>query len=89
MGKDAAPDFAGTIGRTIAESRPFWPGVRPPPKGAPNILRSLRRSPLFRFRPLRLAHPRADDRRTGGTGRALYRQALDGEHVGRAEMARQ
>jgi hypothetical protein len=61
VGKNAAPDFAGTIGRTIAESRPFWPGVRPPPKGAPNILRSLRRSPLFRFRPLRLAHPRADD----------------------------
>jgi len=30
--------FDGTIGRTVAESRPFWPARIVPPKGAPNIL---------------------------------------------------
>ena len=80
MGKDAAPDFAGTIGRTIAESRPFWPGVRPPPKGAPNILLVLFEEVGF----------------SGFTGKLIRvvvemqsPQVLDGEHVGRAEMARQ
>jgi hypothetical protein len=49
VGKDAAPNFAGTIGRTIAESRPFWPGVRPPPKGAPNFFEEVRFSDFGRY----------------------------------------
>ncbi|WP_316172027.1 arylsulfatase [Bradyrhizobium sp. SZCCHNRI1058] len=32
------PAFGGTIGRTIAGSRPWWPAPPQPPKGAPNIL---------------------------------------------------
>ncbi|WP_315714477.1 MULTISPECIES: arylsulfatase [unclassified Bradyrhizobium] len=32
------PAFGGTIGRTIAGSRPWWPAPQQPPKGAPNIL---------------------------------------------------
>lgn len=30
--------FGGTIGRTIAGSKPWWPAPQQPPKGAPNIL---------------------------------------------------
>jgi arylsulfatase len=30
--------FGGKIGRTIADSTPWWPSPRPGPKGAPNIL---------------------------------------------------
>jgi arylsulfatase A-like enzyme len=30
--------FGGTIGRTIANSKPWWPDARKPPAGAPNIL---------------------------------------------------
>ncbi|MBN8961468.1 MAG: arylsulfatase [Rhizobiales bacterium] len=30
--------FGGTIGKTIAESKPWWPTPEPPPQGAPNIL---------------------------------------------------
>jgi arylsulfatase A-like enzyme len=32
------PAFGGTIGRTIAGSKPWWPAPQQPPKGAPNIL---------------------------------------------------
>jgi len=30
--------FGGTIGKTIASSKPWWPQANKPPKGAPNIL---------------------------------------------------
>ena len=30
--------FQGTIGKTVAESKPWWPNATKPPKGAPNIL---------------------------------------------------
>jgi arylsulfatase len=30
--------FGGTIGKTIASSKPWWPGATKPPVGAPNIL---------------------------------------------------
>jgi len=30
--------FGGTIGKTIANSTPWWPQAQKPPKGAPNIL---------------------------------------------------
>jgi arylsulfatase len=32
------PAFGGTIGRTIASSKPWWPAPSRPPNGAPNIL---------------------------------------------------
>jgi len=32
------PKFGGKIGRTTADSRPYWPPRVEPPKGAPNIL---------------------------------------------------
>jgi len=30
--------FQGTIGKTIADSKPWWPSATKPPAGAPNIL---------------------------------------------------
>jgi arylsulfatase A-like enzyme len=30
--------FGGTIGKTVADSKPWWPATRQPPAGAPNIL---------------------------------------------------
>ena len=30
--------FRGTIGKTVTDSRPWWPPTRQPPEGAPNIL---------------------------------------------------
>lgn len=30
--------FGGTIGKTVADSKPWWPTPEPPPQGAPNIL---------------------------------------------------
>ena len=30
--------FRGTIGKTVADSSPWWPPARQPPQGAPNIL---------------------------------------------------
>ena len=30
--------FGGTIGKTIADSKPWWPAPGTPPQGAPNIL---------------------------------------------------
>jgi arylsulfatase A-like enzyme len=38
MNVGSAAPFGGTIGRTIAESKPWWPGATRPPRGAPNIL---------------------------------------------------
>ena len=35
-GSDAT--FRGTIGKTIADSKPWWPAAGQPPKDAPNIL---------------------------------------------------
>src|SRR3990172_7414764 len=32
------PEFRGRIGRTIAESEPWWPEAPRPPKAAPNIV---------------------------------------------------
>ena len=34
----AGEEFRGKIGRTEAESKPYWPKVAEPPEGAPNIL---------------------------------------------------
>src|SRR5262249_60262641 len=34
---DAKP-FGGTIGKTVKDSRPWWPTAKKPPAGAPNIL---------------------------------------------------
>ena len=30
--------FQGTIDKTIADSKPWWPSATKPPAGAPNIL---------------------------------------------------
>ena len=30
--------FGGTIGKTVANSKPWWPQATKPPAGAPNIL---------------------------------------------------
>ncbi len=30
--------FGGTIGKTVKESRPWWPDATKPPRGAPNVL---------------------------------------------------
>ena len=30
--------FGGSIGKTVKESRPWWPDETRPPRGAPNIL---------------------------------------------------
>jgi arylsulfatase A-like enzyme len=32
------PDFAGTIGRTVDDSTPWWPEAKRPPADAPNII---------------------------------------------------
>ncbi len=32
------PDFGGRIGRTIAESEPWWPDPLRPPGDAPNVV---------------------------------------------------
>ncbi|MBA7465765.1 MAG: arylsulfatase [Bradyrhizobium icense] len=38
MSAGNATPFGGTIGRTVKESKPWWPEARKPPAGAPNIL---------------------------------------------------
>ena len=38
MSGDGKQPFGGTIGKTIAASRPWWPDAKKPPAGAPNIL---------------------------------------------------
>src|ERR1700753_1315005 len=38
MSADIEGPFDGTIGNTIADSKPWWPEAMKPPKGAPNIL---------------------------------------------------
>jgi hypothetical protein len=38
MSAGAAAPFGGTIGKTIANSKPWWPQANKPPKGALNIL---------------------------------------------------
>jgi hypothetical protein len=71
------------IGRTIAESTPHWPAPVAPPRGAPNILVVLFDDVGF-----------SDFGCFTGT---LHRvtvtidgaQTLDGDGIGRAEMARQ
>ena len=32
------PTFGGTIGRTVADSEPWWPDTELPPPGTPNIV---------------------------------------------------
>ena len=32
------PEFGGRIGRTVSESEPWWPPLRLPPTGAPNVV---------------------------------------------------
>jgi len=31
-------DFEGVIGRTVAESRPWWPHPKRPPEQSPNVV---------------------------------------------------
>jgi arylsulfatase len=38
MSAGETPPFGGTIGKTIAGSKPWWPDAKKPPAGAPNIL---------------------------------------------------
>ena len=38
MAAGNAKPFGGTIGKTVAGSKPWWPSAARPPKGAPNIL---------------------------------------------------
>ena len=38
MGAGSATSFRGTIGKTVAESKPWWPPANPSRPGAPNIL---------------------------------------------------
>ena len=38
MSAGSARPFGGTIGKTVADSRPWWPQAAKPPQGAPNIL---------------------------------------------------
>jgi arylsulfatase len=38
MSADKAKSFGGTIGKTVKESKPWWPSEKKPPAGAPNIL---------------------------------------------------
>ncbi len=38
MAAGSAKPFGGTIGNTVAGSKPWWPSAPKPPQGAPNIL---------------------------------------------------
>ena len=38
MTAGSAKPFGGVIGKTVADSKPWWPGTAKPPQGAPNIL---------------------------------------------------
>jgi arylsulfatase len=38
MSTGSAKSFGGTIGRTVKDSKPWWPQAKKPPAGAPNIL---------------------------------------------------
>ncbi|MDX2408875.1 sulfatase-like hydrolase/transferase, partial [Streptomyces microflavus] len=38
MSAGSGTPFRGTVGRTVAESKPWWPEAARPPEGAPNIL---------------------------------------------------
>ena len=38
MAAGSAKPFGGTIGKTVAGSKPWWPSAPKPPEGAPNIL---------------------------------------------------
>ena len=38
MSAGSGTPFRGTAGKTVAESKPWWPEAPRPPDGAPNIL---------------------------------------------------
>ena len=38
MSAGSGTPFRGTVGKTVAESKPWWPEAPRPPEGAPNIL---------------------------------------------------
>ncbi len=38
MSANSGTPFRGTVGKTVAESKPWWPEAPRPPEGAPNIL---------------------------------------------------
>jgi arylsulfatase len=38
MAAGSATPFGGTIDKTVAGSKPWWPPAAKPPQGAPNIL---------------------------------------------------
>ena len=64
----------GTIGKTIANSEPWWPPcAEAAGRRAQRSGRAVRRCRLLRFRLLRLADQDADHRRARGRGPALHR----------------
>ena len=61
-------EFQGTIGRTLAESTPWWPDAPHPGEAAPNVVprKSYRHTVPERFNPMRpLAVSRKKKRRAG------------------------
>src|SRR5262249_59487527 len=38
MSAGSEQPFGGTVGKTVKESKPWWPDAARPPAGAPNIL---------------------------------------------------
>ena len=84
--------FPGTIGKTIADSKPWWPDQAKAPRAAPNILVVLfddvgldRGSPV--------SHYAAPFPFTGTLRKVTVTmdgdQALDGAGIGNAAMARE
>jgi hypothetical protein len=80
------------IGRTIADSTPHWPAPVSPPRGAPNILVVLF-DDVGRDRGSPVSDYAAPFPFTGTLRRVTVTmdgdQSLDGDGIGRAEMARQ
>ena len=78
MSASHGTSFGGTIGKTIAGSKPWWPSARKPPQGAPNILVVLFDDVGFSdFRLLRFAR----SRRRPSTGWPPRACAISGFHT--------
>ena len=74
MSAGSAKPFGGTIGKTVADSKPWWPEAAKPPAGrAEHPGRAVRRRRLLRFRLLRLADQDADHRQARRRRPALFR----------------
>ena len=69
MAAGSAKPFGGKIGKTVADSKPWWPSAPKPPAGrAQHPGRAVRRCRLLRFRLLRLADRDADHRQARRAG---------------------